>query len=76
MPLKSRHARANLTVRNYPSGHMVYLDEASRSRMKLDLAEFYDAATARPVAHAEPSERRAIRVSFTQYRRRITRIRY
>jgi carboxypeptidase C (cathepsin A) len=76
MPLKNPHARANLTVRTYPSGHMVYLDDASRSRMKSDLAEFYDAATALPVAASKPSEERAVQVSFTRYRRRITRIRY
>lgn len=39
----------NLMIRNYPSGHMVYLDQASRTALKADLAVMYDAATA-PVA--------------------------
>jgi carboxypeptidase C (cathepsin A) len=76
MPLSSPHAQGNLTVRNYPSGHMVYLDDASRTRMKADLAEFYQAATARPVAAAKSAEERAVRVSFTAYQRRIARVRY
>jgi carboxypeptidase C (cathepsin A) len=41
MPLGSSRARANLTIRNYPSGHMIYLDNASRAAMKADLAKFY-----------------------------------
>jgi carboxypeptidase C (cathepsin A) len=76
MPLKSSHARANLTIRNYPSGHMIYLDDASRSGMKSDLAEFYDEATARPAAASEPLEGKGVRLSFTGYRRRIAHIRY
>jgi carboxypeptidase C (cathepsin A) len=34
--------QANITTRRYPSGHMVYLDNASRTAMKGDLAAFYD----------------------------------
>jgi hypothetical protein len=36
--------KRNLTVQNYPSGHMIYLDEKSRTAMKTDLAAFYDRA--------------------------------
>jgi carboxypeptidase C (cathepsin A) len=46
MPLLDMEVRnKNLTIRNYPSGHMVYLDGASRTAMKGDLAAFYDDAT-------------------------------
>jgi carboxypeptidase C (cathepsin A) len=34
--------QANIMTRRYPSGHMVYLDNASRTAMKSDLATFYD----------------------------------
>lgn len=34
--------RQNITLKNYPSGHMIYLDNPSRTRMKADLAAFYD----------------------------------
>jgi carboxypeptidase C (cathepsin A) len=45
MPLLDADIRKrNLTVRNYPSGHMIYLDNASRTAMKADLAVFYDSA--------------------------------
>jgi len=33
MPLKDPNARANLAIRNYPSGHMVYLDGDSRTAL-------------------------------------------
>ncbi|CAB3780531.1 S10 family peptidase [Pararobbsia alpina] len=46
MPLIDKDARANLSARFYPSGHMVYLDAGSRTRLKADLAKMYDAATA------------------------------
>lgn len=45
MPLLDKEIRKrNLSVRNYPSGHMIYLDNASRAAMKGDLAAFYDSA--------------------------------
>ena len=47
MPLANAAVRANITTRNYPSGHMVYLDGPSRTAMKADLSMFYDSATAR-----------------------------
>ena len=52
MPLADARARANLTVRNYPSGHMVYLDGPSRTALKADLAAFYASTTAQFVARA------------------------
>ena len=46
MPLKNARARANLTIRYYPSGHMIYLDGGSRTALKGDLAAMYDASAA------------------------------
>ena len=42
-------SNANIQIRNYPGGHMNYLDDTSRSLAKADLAKFYAAAVA---AHA------------------------
>jgi carboxypeptidase C (cathepsin A) len=45
MPLLDADIRKrNLTIRNYPSGHMIYLDGGSRTAMKADLGVFYDSA--------------------------------
>lgn len=42
MPLGSKHpARKNLEIHNYESGHMIYLDNKARSKMKKDIAVFY-----------------------------------
>lgn len=38
--------QSNILTRRYPSGHMIYLDDASRTAMKGDLASFYDAVMA------------------------------
>lgn len=57
MPLENATVRANLTIRNYPSGHMVYLDGPSRTAMKADLSLFYLSATARHVARMELARR-------------------
>ena len=46
MPLANAAVRQNLTIRYYPSGHMIYLDGGSRTALKADLARMYDAATA------------------------------
>ncbi len=46
MPLADATVRQNLTIRYYPSGHMVYLDGGSRTALKADLARLYDSATA------------------------------
>lgn len=37
--------RGNVTLTYYPSGHMVYLNAASRKAFRADLAKFYDSAT-------------------------------
>ncbi len=46
MPLGDAALRKNLTVRYYPSGHMTYLDGASRTALKADLTTFYASTTA------------------------------
>lgn len=46
MPVTDARIRNNLTVRYYPSGHMVYLDGNSRTALKADLAQMYDSTTA------------------------------
>ncbi|MEA2782930.1 MAG: hypothetical protein QOK29_4474 [Rhodospirillaceae bacterium] len=45
MPVVDASIRRNLSIRNYPSGHMIYLNGDSRTAMKADLAQFYDSAT-------------------------------
>jgi carboxypeptidase C (cathepsin A) len=42
MPLSDPTVRENLTIKYYPSGHMVYLDGNSRTALKADLAALYD----------------------------------
>ncbi|MBV9943276.1 MAG: peptidase S1 [Solirubrobacterales bacterium] len=42
MPLADATVRKNLTIKYYPSGHMVYLDANSRTALKADLAALYD----------------------------------
>ncbi len=42
MPLDPSLKSANLTMKYYPSGHMIYLNDHSRIAMKADLATFYD----------------------------------
>ncbi len=37
--------RANIHITHYPSGHMIYLDDAALHALKADLARFYDAST-------------------------------
>jgi carboxypeptidase C (cathepsin A) len=44
MPLVDQKVRNNLSARFYPSGHMVYLDNASRTALKGDLAKLYQSA--------------------------------
>lgn len=38
--------RANVHITYYPTGHMIYLDDAALHALKADLARFYDTATA------------------------------
>ncbi len=42
MPLTDPTVRENLTIKYYPSGHMVYLDANSRTALRADLAALYD----------------------------------
>ena len=77
MPLSDPHARGNLTIHNYPSGHMVYLDNASRSSMKTDLAAFYEDTRAYSLTVAAgraPQETE--RISRSPYHRRFSRTPY
>ncbi|HEX7388468.1 MAG TPA: peptidase S1, partial [Acidiphilium sp.] len=46
MPVDDPAIRKNLTIRYYPSGHMVYLDGGSRTALKADLVRLYDSAVA------------------------------
>jgi phosphatidylserine/phosphatidylglycerophosphate/cardiolipin synthase-like enzyme len=46
MPLSEPQVRKNLTVKDYPSGHMLYLDGNSRTTLKADLAALYDSTVA------------------------------
>ena len=46
MPLDPTLKAKNLTIKNYPSGHMIYLNDASRTALKGDLATFYDGVLA------------------------------
>jgi carboxypeptidase C (cathepsin A) len=56
MPLKDPKARANLTIRNYPSGHMIYLDGHSRTALKADLQVMYDASSSMFAARLRRAE--------------------
>ena len=42
----ARLGSSNVQVRNYPGGHMTYLDDTSRAQMKADLAAWYGSALA------------------------------
>jgi carboxypeptidase C (cathepsin A) len=64
MPLQDAKVRANLSVKYYPSGHMVYLDGDSRTALKADLAVLYDSTTADHAAMA--------RVRMLQTKKRTT----
>jgi len=77
MPLDDPRARKNLTIHNYPSGHMIYLDNESRSAMKKHLAAFYNESSVHPptvAAQLTPEETRHI--IHSRYRRRFSRTPY
>jgi carboxypeptidase C (cathepsin A) len=77
MPVGSAHVRENLMIHNYPSGHMVYLDNESRSAMKTDLAAFYESTAAHSLAVAAKRSREETgRLSRSPYRRRFNRTPY
>ncbi|MFP3558227.1 peptidase S1 [Paraburkholderia sp. SIMBA_049] len=77
MPLDSVQIQSNLTVKNYPSGHMVYLDNASRTAMKADLSSFYGNAQAHveAIKAAVKPEQKAI-TGAAKYRKRSSRTPY
>jgi carboxypeptidase C (cathepsin A) len=66
MPLQDASVRKNLTVKYYPSGHMVYLDGNSRTALKADLAALYDSTTTNQPAVA--------RIRALQARKRYSRM--
>jgi carboxypeptidase C (cathepsin A) len=76
MPVSSPRDLDNLSVHNYPSGHMVYLDNPSRTAMKADLVKFYESATAPPNAAGEALLKEGEVVVQTRYRRRMSRTPY
>ncbi|KVN24493.1 peptidase S1 [Burkholderia pyrrocinia] len=50
MPLDPTIKAQNLTIKNYPSGHMIYLNDPSRTALKGDLGNFYDGILANRAA--------------------------
>jgi carboxypeptidase C (cathepsin A) len=77
MPLGNPESRQNLVFRTYPSGHMIYLDNLSRSAMKADLGAFYHGIRAHlAAATAETVSGAARRISRSPYRRRFNRTPY
>jgi carboxypeptidase C (cathepsin A) len=72
MPLDAEYIAKALTIKNYPSGHMVYLDNASRVAMKSDLAAFYDGVKKLDAGKAEAG----MRVTKSRYSRRMSRSPY
>ena len=67
MPLGDPERRHNLFFHTYKSGHMIYLDNDSRSLMKADLGEFYD-----KIHHHRIDDR----IKHLRYRRRSSRTPY
>jgi carboxypeptidase C (cathepsin A) len=77
MPLSGSDTANRITIRNYPSGHMIYLDNESRSAMKADLAGFYGGTGQHELAMAaRPSPEKKRRIERVPYRRRINRTPY
>jgi carboxypeptidase C (cathepsin A) len=77
MPVAGGTMPPNLSFNLYPSGHMIYLDNASRTAMKHDLASFYgDAEThvAALMKLAKPKQNALENVGI--YRRRASRTPY
>lgn len=77
MPLDARDIESKLCIRNYPSGHMVYLDSASRIAMKKDLAIFLSGSTGHKFSLVDVNDTHdAARISNSRYLRRISRSPY
>jgi len=53
-------APGRVQVRNYPGGHMTFLDDATRVRQKADLGTFYRGALAAAAAAPADERRRAL----------------
>ena len=77
MPLGNPKTRDNIAMHFYRSGHMIYLDNESRTAMKADLANFYGSIRAHSLAFAaaRPPEG-AGRMSRSPYSRRFARTPY
>ncbi|RXH11835.1 S10 family peptidase [Bradyrhizobium guangzhouense] len=75
MPLKGPHTAERIEIRNYGSGHMVYLDNESRAAMKADLANFYQPPPPTAAAAAR-SVQQAGKIHSTRVRRRMSRTPY
>ena len=75
--LGSAQTQSNLTVRNYPSGHMVYLDNASRTAMKADFSTFYgEARTHIDAIKAAIQPEQTVITGVARFRRRSNRTPY
>jgi len=76
----SSRTRGNLELHNYESGHMIYLDDRSRTGMKAHLAEFY--AKSISAAHGQAAALMALAatkretISYSPYQRRVGRTPY
>jgi carboxypeptidase C (cathepsin A) len=76
MPLKGPHTIDRITVRNYRSGHMVYLDNDSRTAMKADLAAFYGEVPRALASAMSASVKPVASLLGTRVRRRMSRTPY
>ncbi len=79
MPIGDKASLDNLEFHNYESGHMIYLDNLSnsRSKMKVDLGQFYDETLAHHAALvAKLASRTEGRIHPSRYRRRFNRTPY
>ncbi|BCG01650.1 peptidase S1 (plasmid) [Paraburkholderia sp. PGU19] len=77
MPLGNAQALNNLTIRNYPSGHMIYLDNESRTAMRADLASFYQASESHAAAmKAALAKGPSSQTGSVRYHRRASRTPY
>jgi carboxypeptidase C (cathepsin A) len=65
LDLARLNAPGRVLVRNYPGGHMTYLDDATRVRQKADLVAFYAGTLAALAAETAP---RATRLAGTAQR--------
>jgi carboxypeptidase C (cathepsin A) len=78
MPLGNPDSFHNLVFRTYPSGHMIYLDNPSRSKMKEDLGAFYDETHAHiaTITAKLASSSTDGRISWSPYRRSFSQTPY